>query len=533
SMPRSAVAAGCVDFVLPPAEIARELARIAHHPYVGPELEPSLIASEVTVGAVLKVLQGSHGVDFTHYKRNTLNRRITRRMVLHKLDNVDAYLRLLREVPAEVEALFQDILINVTSFFRNPETYEALKTDVFPKLFEGRSRHDPLRIWVLGCSTGEEAYSLAIVMAECMEAAGRQLPMQIFATDLNGAGIEKARAGVYAKTIVQDVSQERLRRFFVESDGGYRVRKSIRDVCVFARHNVLTEPPFSRIDLVSCRNLLIYLGQEMQQRVIPILHYALQPGGFLWLGNSETIGAYRDLFELETPRQKIYHKKPQSVRYNLGTVVQALRKDARAETKPGLTMHEPPTSSLEMQKEADRILLARYAPASVIVNTDYDILQFRGNTGVYLTPAPGRASLNLLKMLREGLLVAVRASLHKAKKDEESVRKEALKVRTNGGYQDVDVEVIPVRGDGSGATSFLILFESTDNESGALQKEKTAPATEAERERTDRESGRLKQELAATREYLQSVIEQQEAANEELQSANEEVQSANEELQSI
>src|SRR5262249_54586601 len=261
SMPRSAIAAGCVDFVLPPPEIAKEIARISRHPYVAPspQAKAEEAAADPNLGRVLELLRHATEVDFSHYKRNTLFRRITRRMVLHKMEGLKDYARYLQSNPAEVEALYQDILISVTSFFRDPEGFDMLRLKVFPRLAQERSRHDPVRIWVLGCSTGEEAYSHAINLVEFAERLGRPVPAQIFATDLNGAGIEKARAGSYSKNIVQDVSPERLRRFFVDVDGGYRISKPIRDMCVFAKHNVLTAPPFSHIDVISCRNLLIYL----------------------------------------------------------------------------------------------------------------------------------------------------------------------------------------------------------------------------------------------------------------------------------
>src|SRR6516162_6004005 len=550
SMPRSAVAAGCVDFVLPPDEIAKEIARIGRHPNVAPSPLPLSpegrgvggegdSAREPNLGPVLELLRNAKEVDFTHYKHNTLYRRITRRMVLHKMEGLKDYLRFLQSSPAEVEALYQGLLISVTNFFRNPETFAVLKTKVFPKLTQDRSRHEPVRIWVLGCSTGEEAYSIAIAFAEFAEASGRQIPVQVFATDLNGAAIEKARAGLYSKNILHDVSPERLRRFFVEMDGNYHITKPIRDMCVFAQHNVLTDPPFGRIDLLSCRNLLIYLEPVLQQKLVPVLHYALKPVGFLWLGGSETIGSYRDLFELEDAKYKIYAKKAGPARLMVGLALGEYAAEPRGfGQKPG-PLPEAGVVGVDVQKEADRILLTRYAPAGVLINADLEILQFRGDTGPYLTPAPGRASLNLLKMVREGLLVAVRGAVHKAKREETPVHEESLRVKSNGGYRDVDVEVIPVRGNAAKEGCFLVLFEE-----GALlrqrakgQEERPKPDTgitrQADQETADRQITRLTQELAATREYLQSVIEQQEAANEELQSANEEVQSANEELQSI
>jgi two-component system CheB/CheR fusion protein len=536
SMPRSAVATGAIDFVLPPEEIGRELGRIAGHPYVA---HAATLVPEDAFESIVEVLHEATGVDFSSYKRNTLHRRITRRMVLHKCTNSREYRALLASNPGEVGALYQDVLIGVTSFFRNPEAYEALKATVFKRLAGNRSRNDPVRIWALGCSTGEEAYSLAMDFVEFSEETGQHLTLQVFATDLNAAGVEKARAGIYPKGIAQDVSPERLRRFFVEVDGSYRICKPIRDMCVFARQNVLADPPFSRMDLVACRNLLIYMEPVLQQRVIPLLHYALRSDGFLWLGSSETIGSYRELFDLLDPKHKIYAKKaavhvPVSVPPHRSLVPVATA--VAGARPPG----RDPVPGLEAQREADRIVIARYGPPGVVLDANHEIIQFRGDTSPYLSPAPGKASLNLLKMLREGLMVAVRDAIARAKKEGLPVREEGLRVRSNGGWRDVDIAVVPIRGAEPAGASVLVLFEETaghitarlrQREIDAEFREANDPARDADA--VERENARLKQELAATRDYLQSVIEQQEAANEELQSANEEVQSANEELQSI
>ncbi len=541
-MPQHAVAAGCVDLVLPPREIAREIARIARHPYVAPAAGagPSLDLREAELQRVLELLRKATGVDLAHYKHSTLYRRIHRRIVLHKLENLRQYLRFLEDDPKELDALYQDVLINVTSFFRNAEAFEVLKRRIFPRLAEGRSRHEPVRIWTLGCSTGEEAYSLAIAFVEHAELAGRAIPVQVFATDVNGASIEKARAGLYSKNITQDVSPERLRRFFVEEDGSYRISKEIRDRCVFAQHDVLAAPPFSHIDLACCRNLLIYLDSAAQQKLLPTLHYALKPHGFLWLGSSETIGSHRDLFELEEPKHQVYSRKPGPTRLPSGTAAAggAAIRPLLAQV-PGRS-REASAGGTEAQREADRILLAKYAPAAVLINAGLEILQFRGDTGAYLSPAPGRASLDLLKMLRPGLLVAVRGAIHKARSEEIAVREEGLRVRSNGGYREVNVEAVPLAEGAGGRGSCLVLFEDAGSTAELRARVTRAEARAAEdaaevlrQASPDREIVRLSQELAATREYLQSVIEQQEAANEELQSANEEVQSANEELQSI
>ncbi len=534
SMPQSAVASGCVDFVLPPDEIAREIGRIARHPYVAPERRKAP-AGEPDLGQILEILRKIKGVDLSLYKTSTLYRRITRRMILHKVEGLQDYARFLRKNPGEVEALYQDTLIRVTRFFRNPETFEALKAKVLPKLLKNRSGQEPLRVWVPGCSTGEEAYSIAI--AELAAARGSQLPVQVFATDLNVECIDKARAGVYSQNITHDVSPERLRRFFAEVDGSYRISKPIRDMCVFARHNVLTDPPFSQIDLISCRNLLIYLEPALQQRLVERLHYALKPAGFLLLGSSEMIGSYRALFEAADAKHKIYAKKPGTHRTVLGQP--AGRYQGRAEPGHGPGRLQPAGS--DVRTEADRILMARYAPPGVLVNAELEILQFRGDTGPYLAPAPGKASLNLLRMTREGLLVTLRAAINKARKDNVPVREEGVRVEADGVTREVDLEVVPVKGSSAGEGGFLVLFEEPVPAPASLPRGKrdrgkaAKPRTKAaaEEEAAERENARLARELAATGEYLQSVIEQQEAANEELQSANEEVQSANEELQSI
>jgi two-component system CheB/CheR fusion protein len=538
-MPRSAVDAGCVDFVLPPGRIAEEIARIGRHPYVAPAAKPEKPPADDTLSRTMRMLRNATGVDFTHYKQSTLYRRLTRRMVLHKMESLKEYVRFLEKHPAELDLLFQDILINVTSFFRNPEAFEALKEKVFPELAKDRSRHEALRLWVLGCSTGEESYSVAMAFVEFAQATGCHIPIQIFASDLNGAGIEKARAGLYSKNIVADVAPDRLRRFFVQQpEGSYRVSKQIRDMCVFARHNVLTDPPFSRLDLITCRNLLIYLEPVLQEKVLPLLHYALRNHGFLWLGNSEAIGPYRELFEPVEPRYKIYAKKSASAPSHAGFLHEGVTVAQDELGRKGGRAQEPAIRGLDTLREADRILLAKYAPAGVLVNSSLEILQFRGDTSPYLAPAPGKASLNLVKMAREGLLVGLRGALHKARREEARVREEGLQVKSNGGYRNVNVEVIPVRASSLKESCLLVVFEEAAPRNKAEGKIKTAPARDRSAERADEEGAdrqvdRLAQELAATREYLQSVIEQQEAANEELQSANEEVQSANEELQSI
>ncbi|HTW39130.1 MAG TPA: chemotaxis protein CheB [Steroidobacteraceae bacterium] len=536
-MPCSAISSGCVDFVLAPQEIASELVRLAHHPYV---TEASDEAGEPDgVKQILDLVRHHSGVDFTQYKSNTLHRRIRRRMALHKVAEFREYAAYLKRHAEEAEALYQDILISVTNFFRNAEAFESLKTQVFPRLFKNRSRQDPVRVWVLGCSSGEEAYSLAIVLAEYIAETQSPVPVSLYATDLNNASIERCRAGRYPRSIADDVSAERLRRFFVELGGGYRVTKSIRDMCIFARQNVLTDLPFSRMDLVSCRNVMIYMEAGLQRKLLQTLHYALKPRGFLFLGASETIGANRELFEPEDVKHKIFAKKAAAPRAEQAFPVAPYTPlvQERSTERWG---EAPKDLHAELQREADRVLLTRYVPAGVLLNSEFEVLQFRGDTGLYLTPAPGKASLNVLKMAREGLLVSLRALLQKAKKLDTAVQERDVRIRSNGGFRRVALKVIPIKRSGSQARWYWVLFENGERMVRGEEPERGATRT-VSRGKTrnkllqdrDDQIMRLTQELGATREYLQSVIEQQEAANEELQSANEEVQSVNEELQSI
>jgi two-component system CheB/CheR fusion protein len=536
-MPRSAIAAGCVDLVLPPSGIAQEISRLAQDPYV---VQPGAeVNANEDIDQVLTLVRQGSGVDFSQYKSNTLHRRIRRRMVLQKIVKLEEYADYLRSNPQEIEALYQDILINVTNFFRNPEAFEVLKAKVFPRLFKDRARQDPVRVWVLGCSTGEEPYSLAIALSEYAAEIKSGVPIVVYATDLNNLAIDKSRNGLYPKRSALDISPERLRRFFVEADGGYRVAKSIRDMCIFARHNVLTDPPFSRMDLISCRNVMIYMEPELQRKLLPLLHYALKPSGFLFLGPSETIGASRELFEAEDTRHKVYSRKAGSRRldhsFAVGTYTSLL-----VDRRPQDWREMSRDTLADIQREADRALLARYVPAGVLVDANQEVLQFRGDTGMYFTPAPGKASLNVLKMAREGLLVSLRSCLQRARREDAPVHEEGVRVKSNGGYHDITLSVIPIGRPDNKDRCYWILFENSSPvpavapRAGARRKKDIVSAEQSrELEEKDRQISRVTQELAATREYLQSVIEQQEAANEELQSANEEVQSANEELQSI
>lgn len=524
-MPHAAAGTGAVDFILAPEAIGVELLSIARHLDV-PGGQNRLPEREA--GTIFRLLNALHDVDFTHYKPNTVERRIRRRMALHKIDDVASYVALLREDSHELEQLYGDILIRVTGFFRDAEVFDALKKNIFPSLVQDRGEDAPIRVWVAGCATGEEAYSLAIALLEATHEAGTSRPVQIFATDVSEAAVDRARIGVYPETIAAEVSPERLRRFFIKGEGGYRVSKAVRDCCVFARQNLTRDPPFSRLDLISCRNVMIYLGAVLQRKIMSIFHYALQPQGYLLLGNSETIGSYGDLFSIVDRRHKIYRKKAALNRLTVDFEPVA----PRAERVERVRMQEEIVPPTNVFREADRIVLSRFSPPGVLINENMDVLQFRGRTSLFLEPPAGVASFNVLKMAREGLLAELRAAIHAARKQDAAVRREGIRVKTNGDSTLVNIEVLPFV-TATRERYQLILFEEAPPEAQAQapaeekpKKKGGPPASEA------RQSARLKRELEATREYLQSIIEEQEAMNEELRSANEEIQSSNEELQS-
>jgi two-component system CheB/CheR fusion protein len=546
SMPRSAIAAGCVDFVLAPEAIAKELVRIARHPYIveaGVRSDkPRVPYDKASIHAdasnedqsfkrILASVRSRSGVDFTLYKVRTVQRRIARRMMLNKLDNAEAYFEFLRSHPSEIEALYSDLLINVTGFFRDPSAFEVLSEKVFPTLTR-QPRDEPIRLWVAGCSTGQEAYSLAMALVEYFEQTGQSRKIQIFATDVNEALLEKARGGLYARALLQDLSQERLRRFFVQEDGGYRVAKFLREMAIFARQNLLRDPPFSRMDVVTCRNVLIYLEPDFQRRILPLFHYALKPEGCLFLGQSEALGPLADLFETVDKKYKIFLKKA-GMHTPAHFVPTHSGKKHEAPAAKSEASDKASYAPVNIQREADRLTLKRFAPASVLLNAQLHVLQFRGDTSPFLKPPAGNATFHLLKMAREGLVLPLRAAINKSKKENQSVRRDGVRLVQNGG-RAVNFEVVPLRH--LPEQSWLVFFEEA---AGAARKSSSAHEPPPPRQKPlsrsqeSRRIAELEHELAETRDYLQSIQEQAEASSEELQSSNEEVTSANEELQSI
>lgn len=541
SMPRSAESAGYTDYVLPPKEIARELARLASHPYSAQKAPPSpedARGGDSSLAVIFQLLRKTVGVDFTHYRQSTVLRRIQRRMAVNRMNSLREYLKYAQKNPAETNALYQDLLINVTSFFRNSQIFDILKAQVFPALLRNRAPESAIRIWTPGCASGEETYSVAIALLEFLGDKSSEIPFQLFGSDVSEPSVAKARNGSYTENIEADVSADRLRRFFTKTETGYRISRTVRDRCIFSRHNLLNDPPFSQMDLVCCRNLLIYLEPPLHARAISLFHYTLRPAGYLVLGASEGIGAASNLFSVEDRSAKIFKKRavaaPQLITFSFDRQPHgSAHESLRIPSKPLESWNSP-----EFQKEFDRRLLTQYAPAAAFINDDCDILHSRGNIGLYLKLASGKASLNILRMAREGLLFDLRNAIARAKKENAPVHKRNVHVKTgngNGGgphsTRRVNIEVTPISLDILKERLYMVIFQEPPQESAREMSRGRASLTK-EPPASVRRVGQLESELAATKEYLQSLIETHEAVNEELQSANEEILSSNEELQS-
>ena len=531
SMPENAVASGFVDFVLSPEKIGIELARIARHPGLqqrtAQKVQKARTEESVALTArMLRLLSVRVGVDFTHYKKSTLQRRIAHRMVLRGVDHEAQYLRLLEKEVPEVDALFRDALIHVTSFFRDPEVFQTLRERVLPQIVKRKQLGEPIRLWVPGCSTGEEVYSLAICLLEVLPADVERPRIQIYATDISEAAIARGRAGVYPKSISREVSAARLKRFFSVCTDGYQVAKALREACIFARQDVASDPPFARIDLISCRNLLIYFDAELQKKVLPALHYALNPGGYLVLGLSEGSSSFHDLFEAVDPKQKIFAKKhtPRST--------PIIERPARfgASRHQGKRAAPLPANPPDIRRSGDRVLLRRLSPCGVTIDSELRVLEFRGRTSAYLEQPTGAASLDFLRMIREDLLTDVRTVLEQAMKSEAPAKRQSMVTNDAGRPEHLAIEVIPFHAPPSQEWFFHVLFRAAKGAESAVvptHSQQNLPAEAAE-ERTTA----LREQLASTREAFQAILEDREATNEEMQVANEEMQSANEELQS-
>lgn len=535
SMPKSAIAAGVVDFVLSPKEIARKLVNLSKFGYVkrkifGKGKEDEIDNEDVDLKRIIRLLYEGVGVDFTPYKMNTIKRRILRRMVLNKKKTLKAYASFLAKNNEELDMLYQDLLINVTNFFRDIEAHLYLKSTIFPRLLKSKSPGETLRIWVAACSTGEEAYSMAMTILEIQGNKSNNKGVQIFATDLSEQAINKARIGEYTKQELESVSAERLKRFYTKSDGGFRIAKSVRDMCVFAPHNILSDPPFSRVDFISCRNLLIYLESAAQKRVISMFHYALNDGGYLMLGESETIGTLGNLFANVNKKYKIYSRKKSTGLRVLPDTTLGFRRTIFPK-KNIITHPEKQVNphSIDLDKTIDSILLSGYVPASVIINYDMDILQFRGATSLYLQHSAGKASLNILKLIRPEMAFELRTAIHNVIKTKKRVEKSGIEIKTDSSLKIIRLEVVPLSINWDEPLLMIIFKEQEKIET----RESNTKGGKSSSLQKDNKIKKLEEELMAMRNDLRSITEEQESANQELQSANEEIASSNEEFQSV
>jgi two-component system CheB/CheR fusion protein len=541
-MPFSAIDTGLVDYVTQPAKMPAQLMAYVAHAFGKLPRLPSVppLNAENDRQKIFILLRAQTGHDFSQYKPRTIHRRIERRMAVHQIESIDGYVKYAQQTPAEVEALFRDLLIGVTSFFRDPDAFAVLEEKVIPTLLANKPPGSLIRVWVPGCSTGEEAYSIAILLVECMEKLHRSYNFQIFATDIDSRAISSARSGHYSANISTDMSAERLSRYFIPDPDscGYRILKVIRDMLVFSEQNVIKDPPFSKLDFISCRNLLIYMNGDLQKKIIPLFHFALNLDGYLFLGTSETIGEFEDLFAVKDRKQKIYKRKevPHLIGLNR---FHPPRLTTLASTVPQIVRQPFYNAKLPLRELAEHALLQQIVEAAALVNSNGDGLYFHGRTGLYLEPAPGEATVNILKMAREGLRRDLTMALHKAVASREVVSCQGLKVKTNGDYTSVNLIVRPVESGPSGNLDtplYLVILGqaqpcihevilSAAPKTGEKEGKATSLGSEAR-------IAALQQELRAKEEYLQATTEELQTSNEELKSSNEEMQSVNEELQS-
>jgi two-component system CheB/CheR fusion protein len=529
AMPMSAITAGSVDFVLSPKRIAIELARIGRHPYLADARE---VPEGSDLDRICLILRAAVGVDFRLYKQATVRRRISRRMALHKIGSLHKYALFLRHHADEPQALADDIFIHVTRFFRDPEAFQTLQKKVLTKLRERRPGDkrpldETLRIWVAGCSTGEEVYSIAMLLLEQLGDQANRAKIQIFGTDIQERALELARTGIYSESAVGSVSKVRLKRFFTHSDHGYQINKSIRDLCVFARHDLTRDPPFSRLDLVSCRNVLIYMGQALQKRILSMFQYALRPGGFLFLGTSESVSDYSDAFTAVDQKSRIFVRKVSATAFR---EINVMPEPAQEPYPAPVRAATSPPSGIDFRREAEGVLLQDYTPPALVVDEHLHIVHFQGDTSPFLAPATGQPSFHLLKMVRPEFVVELRSAIAKARKSGVGAGTESIPVNLQGRPCNVRLEVRSLPKRNSRKPELLIVFRRTEP-AAAEEASQSGRGGHAAKQAAHK-SVRLERELTSAREHLRSLIAEHETAQEEMKAANEEILSSNEELQS-
>ena len=540
SMPLSAISAGIVDFVMSPKEIAEKINWISKHPLVNINSKKTNPEDEIEnenpdLAKILNLILAKKKVDFFHYKMNTIKRRMLRRMMMLKLASIKIYAEYLIENPTEIDLLYQDLLINVTEFFRDPEAFLLLKKSILPRIIKSKKEGDTIRIWVAACASGEEVYSIAITLLEIQQSNAVNIPFQIFASDLSAEAIASARNGEYTESQLKNVSPKRMRQFFTKSKDKYRIVKSLRDVCVFAQHNILNDPPFSRMDFISCRNFMIYLDAFNQKKCINTFHYALNDSGYLMLGKSETIGTSAKLFSIVNKKSKFYSRKSSSGLVKSQEITTRLpytiNADLNKSVLPNIKKSTGNFPSSNLGSAFDALLLAHYVPASVIINYELDILQFKGPTGNYLQNSSGKASFNILKMAHEEITFELRNAIHHAIKTKQVIKKTGIEMHRGlvpNMVRIVNIEVAPLKIENEEPLLMVIFTEQQ------LELPETTPlGTKNNSLAKDRRIKKLEEELTAARADMGSIMHDQETANEELQSANEEIISSNEELQSL
>ncbi len=518
-MPQSAISAEAADFILTPDKIAAEIQKIA----MNPQLARSEIASreeevakegkpkkETGLNAIFAMLKFNCNVDFSHFKETVVNRRITRRMVINHIKRTANYVEFLRTHPSELEALYNDMLIGVTGFFREPETFAALKEKVLPEIVKNRSPKEPIRIWIPGCSTGEEAYSFAMAIQEYIEENDlTNIQIQIFGTDVNEKNIEKARKGSYPKTIETDVPEKQLKHFFKSFNGNYLIAKNIRDMCVFAKQDITADPPFSNMDIISCRNMLIYFDAYLHEKVVPTLHYALKPSGFLVLGQSESIGKFTNLFE-PLKKTSIYSKKKAQPVITFGLQASSRYQQKMKEVKSG----EKKDALAILKDEVDRLLVTEYVPAALLVNSNSDVLLFRGNIAPFVLPESGLASFNIAKITRKELKSEVQTMIYRAKKENKSIKENAIRLNFAGEQKTINIQVIPLHIEQFEEPFFLILLEDISSAAALVRQTlELASTPQGQENAKDRQIQELREELESNKLSLQKIIETQEATN--------------------